>query len=66
MQLETTTVVVAALYVAAIGIGGAVAGVTSASAWVSLFSVALLPACSMLLVWSHPLRTPPRVPVVRR
>jgi hypothetical protein len=66
MQLETTTVVVAALYVAVIGLGGAVAGVTSASAWVSLFSLALLPACSMLLVWSQPLRTPTAVPVARR
>jgi hypothetical protein len=66
MQLQNTTVFLAAIYVAVIVIGGAVAGVTSASAWVSLVSVALLPACSMLLVWSQALPTPPAIAVVRR
>jgi len=66
MQLQNKAVILAAVYVAVVGISGAVAGITSASAWVSLVSVALLSACSMLIVWSQPLQTAPALPVVRR
>jgi hypothetical protein len=67
MQLQNNTVILAAVYVALIGVGGVAAGVTSASAWVSLGALALLPACSMLIVWSRPLPIPsPALRVVRR
>ena len=66
MQLQTNTVVVAAIYVAVISAVGVVAGITSASAWVALSALALLPACSMLIVWSRPLQTAPAFKVVRR
>jgi hypothetical protein len=67
MQLQNNTVIIAAVYVAAIGVAGLAAGITSAAAWVSISALALLPACSMLLIWSQPwpaLSPAPRV--VRR
>ena len=66
MQLQNNAVLLAAIYVAVIGVGGAAAGITSASAWVSLSAVALLPACSMLTIWSQPSRPSPALQVVRR
>jgi hypothetical protein len=58
MQLPNSTLILAAVYVAVIAVGGVAAGVTSASAWVSLGALALLPACSMLVVWSQRPHTP--------
>lgn len=55
-----------ALFVTLVGIAGAAAGVTPAWAWVSLVSITLLSACSMLIVWSEPLHPAPAAPVVRR
>ena len=67
MQLQNSLVIVSTLYVAAIGIVGVAAGITSAAAWVSLSAVALLPAFSMLIVWSQRSQTvAPAVPLVRR
>ena len=67
MQLQNNTVILAAIYVAVIGVGGVAAGITSASAWVSLSALALLPACSMLIIWSQPSQTlSPALQVVRR
>jgi len=58
MQLQNNTVIIAAVYVAAIGVAGLASGVTSAAAWVSVVALALLPACSMLIVWSQPSPAP--------
>ena len=66
MQLQNNTVILAAVYVAAIGIAGLAAGITSAAAWVALTALALLPALSLLIVWSRPLPTPAPAQVVRR
>jgi len=67
MQLQNNTVIIAAVYVAAIGIAGLAGGVTSAAAWVSLSALALLPALSMLMIWSQPSPTLAPAPrVVRR
>ena len=63
MQLQNGTVVLAAIYVTLVGVGGVAAGITSASAWVSLIALALLPACSMLVVWSQ--RLPDRSPALQ-
>jgi len=59
MQIQNNTVVLAAIYVGVIGIGGVAAGITSASAWISLSALALLPAGSMLVIWSQALQTSP-------
>ena len=64
MQLQNNTVILAAIYVAVIGVGGA--GITSAFAWVSLSALALLPACSMLMIWSQRSQPAPALQVVRR
>ena len=66
MQLQNNTVILAAIYVAVIGVGGAAAGITSAAAWVSFTALALLPACSMLIIWSQPSQPLPALQVVRR
>ncbi len=67
MQLQNNTVIIAAVYVAVIGVAGLAAGITSAAAWVSVCALALLPACSMLIVWSQPSPALSPVPrVVRR
>ncbi len=67
MQLQNSTVILAAVYVTIIGAGGVAAGITSASAWVSLSALALLPACSILLIWSRPSPTlSPALRVVQR
>ena len=59
MQLQNNAVIVAAAYVAIIGVAGLAGGITSAAAWVSLGALALPPACSMLTVWSQPSRPSP-------
>ena len=64
MELQNNTIILAAIHVAMVGVGGVAAGITSASAWVALSALALLPACSMLIIWSQPsqaLLPPPRV-----
>jgi hypothetical protein len=67
MQLQNNTVIIAAAYVAVVGVAGLAAGITSAAAWVSISALALLPACSMLIVWSQPEPVlAPTPPVVRR
>ena len=66
MHLQNGTVIVAAFYIAVIGAGGVAAGITSPAAWVTLSALALLPSCSMLLVWSQRAQTPPAVQGVLR
>jgi len=66
MRLQNNTVVLAAIYVALIAVSGVAAGTTSASAWVSLGALALLPACSMLIIWGHPLQTRSAAPEMAR
>ena len=65
MQLQNNTVLVAAIYVAVIGAGAVAAGITSASAWVSVAAL-VLPAFSMLLIWSQRPKMAPALQVVPR
>jgi len=66
MQLQNNTVLVAAIYVAVVGAGAVAAGITSPSAWVAVAALALLPASSMLLIWSQQPKVPPALQVVPR
>jgi hypothetical protein len=66
MQLQNSTVVVAAMYVAVIAAGAVAAGITSAAAWVSVGALALLPASSMLVIWSQRPKMAPALQVVPR
>ena len=67
MQLQTNTMIFAAIYVAVINACGVATGITSASAWVALSALAILPACSMLIIWSQPSRIlSPALQAVRR
>ena len=62
MQLQNNTIILAAIQVATIGVGGVAAGI----AWVSLSAFALLTACSMLTIWSQPSQPSPALQVVQR
>src|SRR5689334_14182610 len=66
IQLPKTTVIVAPFSVAAIYVGGIAAGLTSAFAWVSVTALAVLPACSLLVVWNRRAQASPALHVVRR
>ena len=66
MQLQNSTVLVAAMYVTVIAAGAVAAGISTAAAWVAVGALALLPASSMLLIWSQRPKMAPALQVVPR
>ena len=53
MRLKNIKILLVATYGVAIAVGGALAGVSSASGWIALAALILLPAAAVLTLWKE-------------
>jgi hypothetical protein len=57
MDFKNLKVVIAVAYVIAVGVVGALVGISSTLAWLLLAALAVLPAAAVLAFWNEPEQT---------